>query len=313
MRTAAFTLLLLLVLGLYLPPGHSRPLDDVVLVIDPGHGDRAVGRVPADPGAQAHCQSGLASECVFTWDTCMRLKRLAEAEGAEVYLTLQAPDGDHEPHDWNPQNFPEAGSEGFPYRTLVDYPEPTSVAQALDSRVATANRVYRYCHWRKRVYFFSLHFDSTSPDLSGVSFYYPPGVGRTAEVEALLQSIRNDGRERRSSITGCEWRVAQEHFYSVLSRAENPNSFLVELANMRSLEASGGNPDLWRMRDPQVREEYARMLLRATERFPRTSDRLRGFLLRLLGLIGLLFAFRQLKLKVLKQKVPESPGPERFG
>lgn len=288
MKKVVSTLFLLLAFVFCRPLAHSRPLDDVVLVIDPGHGDRAVGRVPADPGAQAQCEGGLASECVFTWDTGMRLKRLAEAAGAEVYLTLQAPDGDNKPHDWSARHFPEAGSGGFPYRTLVDYPEPTSVSQALNSRVATANRIYRNAPWRKRVYFFSLHFDSTSPDLSGVSFYYPPGVGRTAEVEALLQTVREDGRERRSSITGCEWRVAQEHFYAVLSNAENPNSFLVELANMRSLDTSGGNPDLWRMRDPRGREEFAGMLLRAVERFPRPLDRFRWLIFPVLGLSLLL-------------------------
>lgn len=230
-------------------------------MIDPGHGDRACGRVPSDPGAVAEVEAGTFQECYYTWDTAMRLKKLAEERGAKVYLTLEA--DNYESRDWSPEEIPE-----WRYKKLVDIPNPRSEYEALLSRVSTGNRRYLQHCYDKDVVFFSLHFDSTNPDLEGVSFYYPTWCEKPPFVDTLIEELRSCGRARQSLRTGLEISVAKPYQYAVLSQAFNPDSYLIELGNMRSLDTAGGNPDLWRMRDPEVREEYAQMLVSALTKRP---------------------------------------------
>lgn len=239
-------------------------LKDLVLVIDPGHRDRAWGRVPRDPGATTRTSETILSECIYTWDTAMRLKRLAEARGATVYLTLEA--DDDAPYDWNPEDVSE-----WRFKTLVDLPRPASEYEALLSRVSTANRMYVRHSATHDVVFLSLHYDSANSDLAGISFYYPTWCDEPLFVRTLAAQIRNEGRERRSLSTGVERGLAQAHDYAVLSQAINPDSFLVELGNIRSDDGRGGNPDLEGMLDPMTREACARMLVEALQARPKAE------------------------------------------
>ena len=236
---------------------HGQSLDGVTVVLDPGHGDRACGEVAADPGAQAESLHGLASECVFTWDTSMRLRRRLQEMGAEVVLTLEDPGENYEPQPWSPDDFPEVPE--FHFKTLVDVPRPETTHEALVSRVATANRVYQKADGP--VYFLSLHFDSTSPRLAGVSFYYPAWEGGGSDfVELFETALRETGRQRIDLDSGAEAGISAPGTYAVLARSLNPDSYLIELGNIRSLDLEGRNPDLWRMRDPRVRQEYADLI-----------------------------------------------------
>lgn len=237
---------------------------DIALVIDPGHGDRGSAHVYADPGAHAESLHGTAWECVFTWDTAMRLKRSAEAKGVLTHLTMYDPKGDYAPRAWSPKQFPSI--KQFRFKTLVEDPAPASVDDALYARVAAANLFYSK-HRDKDVYFISLHFDVAATNLAGMSFYYPVWDGAGGPFVGLLaDEMRRDGRARRDLDTGREVAVAQPKRYAVLSNSHNPDSYLIELGNMASLDRDGGNPDLWRMRDASTRQAYADLILRAIGR-----------------------------------------------
>ena len=283
-----FFLLFLVVFSLSSSAWSQDELADLVLVIDPGHGDRAWGPVPSDPGAVAEVEAGTVQECFYTWDTAMRLKRLAEERGAKVYLTMEA--DNYEPHDWSPEEIPE-----WQYKKLVDIPEPRSEYQALLSRVSTGNRRYLQHCYDRDVVFFSLHFDSTNPDLAGVSFYYPTWCEKPPFVDTLTNEIRAHGRARQSLLTGLEYGVAKPYQYAVLSQAFNPDSYLIELGNMRSSDYEGANPDLWRMRDAKVREDYAQMLVSALSKRPEQARPALHFRRALLLLIMALLAARGLR------------------
>lgn len=238
----------------------AQPLEGVTVVLDPGHGDRAAGDVPADPGATVRTRHGVVSECVFTWDTGMRLRRRLLELGAQVVLTLDDPKGDYAPKVWTPVDFPEFAE--FDFKTLVEDPEPATVRAALISRVSTANRVYR--QRTGPTYFFSLHFDSTAPEVAGVKFYYPRGKNPDSLLVAQLEdSIRQADRERVDLQSMTEIGLSGPADYLVLAKSANPNSYLFELGNVLSRDKDGGNPDLWRMRAPECREEYAEIISRA--------------------------------------------------
>ena len=266
----------------------AQNLSDTVLVIDPGHGDRASASIAADPGAGADG----AWECVFAWDTAMRLKVEAEALGASVFLTTKDPNLDYEPKSWSATDFPQPGSIEFPYKTLVENPRPDSDWQVLSSRVATANRVYQEHKDEKDIIFLSLHFDSADPDLAGISFYYPTWSVNPPFKEALESSIRQSGRARKSVSRGHEVSLSKAYRYAVLSQSINPDSYLLELGNIRN------ESDLWRMKSVAARQAYANLIceaLMARERKAQSKGR-SAWLWMLGGLlvIGILAVTRQL-------------------
>jgi len=248
-------------------------LGGLVLILDPGHGDRAWGEVPADPGAVVERRDGRIAECVLTWDTALRVKRLAEKEGAKVFLTLAASPDQFQPRNWSSQDIPCVESPHFVYKGLLETPQPESVGEALYSRVATANKIYSRWSYTHDVYFLSLHYDSTNPDLAGISFYYPTWCERPKFVDTLESEIREADRARTSLRTGFEYGLSQAHAYSVLSFSDNPDSYLVELANLRSVHPDGSNPDLEAALQPETREAYAQLLVQALLERPVSESR----------------------------------------
>lgn len=258
------------------PTRAALPLTDVVVILDPGHGDEPVKttHTHADPGSWAKTPHGLiAWECVFTWDVSMRLKEFLEGKGAQVFLTLRDPKGDYRFRNWGPTKFPTVSGDGaahkgqeiFRYKHLVDDPDPLSDIAALRSRSTTANRIYRKYSKTKDVYFLSIHFDSTAApvDQAGMHFYHAPGGG-TGFRSALMRQLRLENRFRRFLVSGEEVGVCQAANFSVLTNSVNLDSYLIELGFITSRHPkTGKNPDLWRMRSPQVREEYACLITRA--------------------------------------------------
>ena len=200
----------------------------------------------------------------------MRLRRAAQSEGAEVFLTLEGGEDELQPRDWGSDGFPQPGSAEFRYKAVRGCPQPQTSQEALVARVNCANQVYRDQGRRSDVYFLSLHFDSTSPRLSGVSFYYPYRGG-TEFVDILARSIREAGRARQDADLGGEYELCQGAGYAVLSHSDNPDSYLIELGNLRSREGA----DLWKMRTATTRGKYAEMIMDAlrhrTDKAPRAA------------------------------------------
>ena len=247
------------------PKKPQLPLQGVVVIIDPGHGDRGNDYIPADPGSHATCPNGEdAWEAIFTWDVAMRLRSHIVNKGGKVFLTLRDPSGDYTPKNWGPQKFPLLGKKGtelFLYKTLVDIPDPKTITEALASRAATANRIYRKYKATSDVYFLSIHFDSTSPTVVGMSFYHAT-AGGTPFKHVLCEQIKREKREHKYIATGEPHKLCIPKNYAVLRNSINPDSYLIELGNIQS-DNEGRNPDLWRMRNPKSREAYAKLLTRA--------------------------------------------------
>ena len=267
--TLCICFFLLLGLGVVAQRQESD-LSDLVLVLDPGHGDRSCGQILADPGAVVQSDSGPISECVLTWDTALRLKQLVEQRGGKVFLTLENSNED-KPSDWPPNSIPKPGTSDFSYRALVSNPNPRSEWETLQARVDEANSVFRTWSWTHDVYFISLHFDSTSPDLAGISFYYPTWCKEPGFRRVLEDTIRKSHRARQDLRTGQERGLSQPGRYAILSHSENYDAYLVELANLRSEDSQGGNPDLWRARSAEGRQAYAELLLEALVNRPEPS------------------------------------------
>lgn len=274
MRTATFfALVLLFALGGAIeaaPPRISQSLKGITIVLDPGHGDLGSpdGTVAADPGAMGESLEGPAAECVFAWDTAMRVRHEALLRGAKVYLTLEANQDELEICDW--AALPVAGRD-FRYKAVQGCPAPVSTQEALLARVNWANRIYAQCKAESDVYFFSLHFDSTSPSVSGVSFYYPM-LRRTDFIRTLQSTIREAGMARKDIETGAEVTLSQPATYAVLNHADNPDSYLLELGNLRTQDGS----DLITMRSARGRQAYADLIIKSLEKKGGAAPRLTG-------------------------------------
>lgn len=260
-------------------PQAEPPLRGVVLILDPGHGDMCEHgmRCPdcaPDPGCWTNTPKGRAWESVFTWDVGMRLRRAALASGAKVFLTLRNPSGDYSPKNWRAWSFPTVanwkarpGQKKFGYRVLVGDPYPKCWQEALRARVEYGNAIYRKYHKEYDVYFISLHFDSTSPRLVGMSFYYSTHQREATGFPAyLLREMRRAHRQRRDLATGREYNVMEAKDYAVLGHSINADSYLVELGNIQS-DQEGRNPDLFRMRSPAARQAYANLIVRTLRKY----------------------------------------------
>lgn len=251
----------------------TLPLKGMVLVIDPGHGERPTGAngkrfQNADPGTYEKSPHGnTAHEGVFVWDVAMRLKKQVEGKGGRVFLTLRDPNGDYAPKNWGPKRFPVVKKNGkdelFVFKSLIDIPEARVWTESLTSRARTANRIYKKYHRTNKVYFVSIHFDCTSPSVAGMGFYRSTSGG-TSFVQILLAQIRKEKRQCHFLATGAEHpHACGVKDYNVIAESINPDSYLIELGNIRSRDKNGKNPDLWRLRNPKNREDYAGLITRA--------------------------------------------------
>ncbi|MBI4032255.1 N-acetylmuramoyl-L-alanine amidase [Candidatus Berkelbacteria bacterium] len=269
------------------PPRKRPPLSlrHVCVVLDPGHGERcATRRTPfPDPGSHGTAPNGRTLyEAVVTWDVAMRTRRYLLGKGARVELTLVAPDGDYAPKGWGPQEFPTVptdpnpnkGKERYVWKLLREVPDPETWREALRSRASTGNQCFVENKTEWDVYFISLHCDSTSPDLAGVSFYRGSDGG-TGFAYFLRRELEKSRLQRRNLRTGEDWDVYKVAPYAVLEHTTNPDSYLIELGNLQSQAPDGTNPDLWRARNPKSRDRYAQVIVRALVNYVQEKERKR--------------------------------------
>lgn len=235
-------------------------LRGMVVVIDPGHGG-------TDRGSAGYFGNGsrvLVAEDEYMYDVARRLAKECRRLGAVVVETTR------DPKQTYPINLP--ANRVIPPDKREVYTASTRQVLAgnrgLAPRVQLANRTL-WRHRNKRMVFVSIHFDATPKRaLQGVSFVAPPGP-RPKLVDFLYDEF---GRAHR--LRSLEGRLyfpivqsggadghGERNLY-ILSPGTNAvrQRVLVELGNFK-------NPkDVWRIRDPKVRQAYAEIIARALVR-----------------------------------------------
>lgn len=232
-----------LLMTLLLAPHGS--LYGTVVVIDPGHGGQ-------DPGSHGQFGGKPVYESVYNYDVALRVRDEVRKRGGVPFLTV-------EDRDWSSPNESEPAAL-FPMhrdvRFKMDGTEVRARTIGLLRRLAYANTIRRR-YPRHRVVFIAIHFDV---------------VGKRADVAGVqIIASRSDCPLGRSLLKSFSERMRKEHPVEVSGQGarrlfilNGHNSIkervLVELGNFN-------NPgDLWRIRNPEIRQDYAKRIAQALAR-----------------------------------------------
>jgi len=223
---------------------ERKPLYGVALIIDPGHGGK-------DPGASRIFNGTPVVENEYVYDVALRVQRIAKAEDGLAFLTLRSDE--------------EIRSDA-PNKVLVD---DTNEKFALNKKIARAGAsglrsrqvfgnsvVDKYeAH---QVVWISIHFDvvGARKDIEGARIVYAKASPRSL---ALAQRLQKSFGPRMRSVgpiaeSGSP-KYGLRNLYILNGKNKAPAKILVELGNFNN------DKDLWRIRDPEVREAYARAIV----------------------------------------------------
>lgn len=258
-------------------------LGDLHVILDAGHGGN-------DPGTTVRGWS----EDEIAYDVMVRLKRLLERKGVQVYPLV---------HDADTRDTPQSGRAIKNNRN--ENVQVTPPYKMDDSRVAVNMRVYLiddiYRRLRRSgvrdedIMLISIHLDNLHPSVNGVMVYYPDAAERPATyapsgniyasyMESRIPTIQYDSRENEQVesdsfefaerlIASCKRLRVPVHEYEPIRRFVNRSgrrwtpgivnfsrvrtSVLVEAANL----ANTG--DFNRIRAAQFRQRIAEAIARA--------------------------------------------------
>ena len=265
---------------------EKRPLDGVVVILDPGHGGQDLGTI--NNGVWEHD---------YVYDVVCRLDRRLKAEtGAKVYLTVIDSETGTRPVDRSKLAANRQGTLQTTPPFLATENGDTAVGVYL--RWYLANSIYRRVTSQgtasNRVVFLSVHADSRHPSLRGAMVYVPGAdyrggtYGSTSSrylrfrevrerptlafsskerarseavsrafADRIVRALRDDSlpvqafRPVRERVIrgGADWLPA------VLRGNAVPTKVLVEILNLANADDAG------MLADPAVRERLARALL----------------------------------------------------
>lgn len=241
-------LILVLSVFLCLPTLAGKPsMTGKVVIIDPGHGGN-------DPGSSGMHNGKRVVEDEYVYDVALRLVRRIKASGGVAYLTIRKPNV-RAPRDLKVQEvFPNERDEVF----ALDGTRVVAGSRGLAKRIAYGNTIWNKAKKRSRVAWISIHFDvvGKKSDIQGVRII-------AADCEGSLAKALGSGFETAHRLrtefpvvgSGDENHGIRNLFVLGL-RNKVRDKVLVELGNFQN------STDLWRIRNPVVREAYAQSIVR---------------------------------------------------
>ena len=218
-----------------------------VVVLDPGHGGE-------DPGSSHFYNRQRVTEDEYVYDVMLRVRRIALARGAIVFSTVRDNVGER---NWHPSRvFPDLRNERF----SLDNSIVRAGTAGLRKRLLYGNSINRRYPSHRRAWI-SIHFDvlGRNNQIDGVRIIAADTSLRL--VETLERSFGGVRRLRDDNpIVGSGDREYGIRRLFVLGPENNiREKVLIELGNFNN------QADLWRVRNPVVRESYAFSIVRALE------------------------------------------------
>jgi N-acetylmuramoyl-L-alanine amidase len=224
-------------------------LSDTVVIIDAGHGGQ-------DPGAHAEIYGQEIWEAPYVTDVALRLEEAVECRGGAVEVTREGVDTISN----DPANviLPLNREDEF----VVNGRQVEAGLTGLRTRLRVIDGVIAR-HPGKRIVWMSVHFDSLGKaKADGVAFLVPRNLEDDPVTTELVRAFdeahrirtftNRDGTETERPLV-----INEDHRHvRVLQNDENSLrwKYLIELGNFSDQD------DRYRIRDPRVRAEYARLI-----------------------------------------------------
>src|SRR3989344_2870828 len=255
MRTLIFLGVLMIAENLFATESKS-PLLGMVVVIDPGHGGK-------DPGSHGKFMGPKGSELdvfedEYVYDVARRLHRQVKTAGAIAFATTRDLIKTKPIDLLSREVITRGGRQVYALNGEV----VGARTKGIRPRITYANQIFNK-YPKHRVVFISIHFDSThNAYLAGIHMIAPE-KGRADLTNALTSEFRRAGRLRMNMLNGAEYNPivtdgdpnhGQRRIFVLREENKIPQRALIELGNFSS------PTDVWRIRDFEVREQYAKII-----------------------------------------------------
>ncbi|MBI4142822.1 N-acetylmuramoyl-L-alanine amidase [Candidatus Uhrbacteria bacterium] len=219
-------------------------------MIDPGHGG-------LDDGSSGIVDGQRVVEDEHVYDIALRLRDFVRAGGGRAELTITDPKQTRPTENRTGRYLTDDRNEHVVGRGCAPL---TAGTRCLNARLA-AGRSFVKRNWHRRVVWVSIHYDIGGTGTEG-AVVLVPSTGATRSARAVASALASHPDRTRSRngkpvddiLRSGDRSHGIRRLYILGRKNPFPERMLVELGNFRNAD------DLWRIRDPRIRQEFARRL-----------------------------------------------------
>jgi N-acetylmuramoyl-L-alanine amidase len=246
-------LLISIILLIIVLSANSQNLSGLVVIIDSGHGGKDLGCV---------VKNSQFIENAYCYDVALRLEKILKDSGIIVFKTTK--DSKRRINNTILGNIPSLSHAVFSINGKM-----VKNGKGLYKRTDFCNLKFQKYHDHEIV-FISIHFDVTSSDFLGARIIKEKGNYKSS----LFSDILKEELQKKNLLSNSFFPVFENgdpliykrHLHILSGKNKISPKVLIELGNTQNQE------DLLRIKNPNIREEYARVMFNALKKYAQKTN-----------------------------------------